>query len=85
MRPLPAGQGVFLGCRSSTAITMTVNLTGVGNAQTITVRLSNVTDSFSQILPDTNVSMNVLLGDVTDNKLVHALMFRRSNRNPVCL
>jgi hypothetical protein len=52
--------------------TMTVNLTAVDDVQKITVKLSNVTDTFSQVLPDTNVSMNVLLGDSTGNKSVNA-------------
>ena len=51
---------------------MTVNLTGVTDVQKITVTLSNVTDSFSQVLPDTTVSMNVLMGDATGNKLVNS-------------
>ena len=34
---------------------MTVDLAGVANAQFLTVTLSNVTDQFSQTLPNTNV------------------------------
>ncbi len=52
--------------------TMTVNLTGVGEVQKITVTLSNVTDSFSQVLPNAAVSMNVLAGDTNQNKTVNA-------------
>ena len=40
--------------------------------QKITVTLSNVTDSFSQVLPDTPVSVNMLIGDTTGNKTVNA-------------
>ena len=50
--------------------TMTINLTGVTDVQQIAVTLNNVTDTFSQVLPDTTVTMNVLLGDTTGNKAV---------------
>ena len=43
--------------------TVTVSLTGVVNRQTITVTLSNVTDSFGQTTPPLDVRMNVLFGD----------------------
>jgi hypothetical protein len=52
--------------------TMTVNLTGVANAQTLTVTLSGVTDEFSQVLPDTPVSVNMLIGDTSGNGVVNA-------------
>ena len=51
---------------------MTVNLSGVADMQTITVALSNVTDAFGQILPNTSVSVNMLIGDATGNKTVNA-------------
>ena len=51
---------------------MTVNLTGVANAQNVTVTLSNVTDNGAQVLPDTPVSMNMLIGDTTGDKSVSA-------------
>jgi autotransporter-associated beta strand protein len=47
--------------------TMTVNLTNVTNAQRLTIYLSNVTDNFAQVLPDTAVNMGVLLGDTNGN------------------
>jgi hypothetical protein len=50
--------------------TMTVNLTGVTNIQTITITLRGVTDTFSQVLPDTQVNMGVLVGDVNASGLV---------------
>lgn len=43
--------------------TMTVNLTGVTDAQTLTVALTNVTDSFAQVFPNTNINASFLLGD----------------------
>ena len=42
------------------------------DVQKITVTLSNVTDSFAQVLPDTAVSMNMLIGDTNGNKSVNA-------------
>jgi hypothetical protein len=52
--------------------TMTVTLTGVTNAQMTTITLSNVTDSFAQVLPDTAVTIGFLLGDVNGNLTVNA-------------
>jgi hypothetical protein len=52
--------------------TMAVNLRSVANAQQITVKLSGVTDTQAQVLADTMVSMNVLVGDSTGNKSVNA-------------
>jgi len=49
---------------------MTVNLTGVTDVQKITVTLSDVTSSTSQVLPDTSVSANMLIGDTTADKTV---------------
>jgi hypothetical protein len=51
---------------------MTVNLTGVTDVQRITVTLSNVTDTSAQVLPDTAVSVNMLIGDTNGNKAVSA-------------
>ena len=48
---------------------MTVNLTGVTNAQTVTVTLANVTDAFSQVLPNTAFSASFLLGDTNGDGL----------------
>jgi hypothetical protein len=52
--------------------TMTVNLSGVANVQTLTVRLSNVTDQFSQVLPDALISVTLLIGDTNGNGNVNA-------------
>jgi hypothetical protein len=49
-----------------------VPLTGVANGQTITVTLTNVTDTRGQILPGTSVSMNVLLGDTNGDGSVNS-------------
>ena len=51
--------------------TMTVNLTGVANAQKIIVTLSNVTDAYGRTLASAKVPMGILLGDVDGNKTVN--------------
>ena len=56
------------GSPTFSANTMTVSLTGVTNAQKVTVTLSGVTDVFSQVLANTDVSMNVLIGDTNASK-----------------
>jgi uncharacterized delta-60 repeat protein len=66
-----AGTGSVFGNPVFAGNTMTVNLTGVTDVQKITVTLSGVTSSVSQILPDTAVSMNMLIGDVTVDKTVN--------------
>jgi hypothetical protein len=66
------GTGSVLGSPTFDANTMTVNLTGVVNVQKITVTLSGVTDGYGQVLPDTAVSVNMLIGDTTGNKTVNA-------------
>lgn len=49
-----------------------VNLTGVANAQTVTVTLTNVADSLGQPLPDTAVSAGFLLGDSSGDGSVNS-------------
>lgn len=65
-----AGVGSVSGSPVFAGNTMTVNLTGVTDVQKITLTLSNVTSSTSQVLPDTAVSANILIGDTTGNKTV---------------
>jgi hypothetical protein len=49
---------------------MTVNLTGVADMQRVVLTLHNVTDRFSQVLPDRTIPINMLVGDTTGNKMV---------------
>ena len=49
-----------------------VNVTGVTNAQTIAVSLSNVSDSVGNFSSAVSASMGVLLGDVNGNRLVNS-------------
>jgi lysophospholipase L1-like esterase len=67
-----AGRGSVTGSPVFAGNVMTVNLTGVTDAQQITVTLSSVTDTYSHVLPSVAVKMNVLSGDTTGNKIVNA-------------
>ena len=66
-----SGTGSVFGNPIFAGNTMTVNLTGVTDVQKITVTLSDVTSSTSQVLPDTSVSANMLIGDTTGDKTVN--------------
>jgi uncharacterized delta-60 repeat protein len=65
-----AGTGSVSGSPIFAGNTMTVNLAGVTDVQTITVTLSGVTSSLSQVLPDIAMSLNMLIGDPTADKVV---------------
>ena len=67
-----SGVGNVAGSPSFNGNTMTISLTGVADMQKITVNLSNVTDSFAQVMPDTAISINMLAGDTTGNKTVNS-------------
>jgi hypothetical protein len=49
-----------------------VNLTGVGNAQRITVTLTGISDTAGNTTPTLAVAMGVLLGDTTGNGAVNS-------------
>jgi hypothetical protein len=51
---------------------MTVELTGVANAQTIAVKLSGVTSSAGQVLADKVVNISFLVGDTNGDGSVSA-------------
>lgn len=67
-----SGTGSVSGTPTVSGNTMTVNLTGVTNPQSLTVTLSSVTDQFLQVLPNTPVTMSVLIGDTNNNSVVNA-------------
>jgi hypothetical protein len=67
-----AGTGSVAGAPVFSGNTMTVNLTGVTDAQRITVSLTGVTDQFLQMLPKTTVQMGVLAGDTTGDGAVNS-------------
>jgi Dockerin type I domain len=66
------GTGTVSGTPAASGNTLTVNLTGVTTAQTLTVTLSNVTDQYLQVLPDTPLTMSVLIGDTNGNGAVNS-------------
>ena len=57
---------------SIAANTVTVNLSGIGNAKQISVTLHDVVDEFGQMLPDITVPMITLVGDTSGNGTVNA-------------
>ena len=65
-----SGTATISGTPTFSGNEMTVNLTGVANAQTVTVTLSGVTDVFSQVLADTPVSVKFLIGDTNNSSSV---------------
>ena len=67
-----SGTGTVSGTPAASGNTLTVNLTGVVSPQNITVTLNNVTDQFLQVLPDTPVTMSVVVGDTSANNAVNA-------------
>lgn len=67
-----SGVGSVMGMPSFSGNTMTVNLTGVSDVQRITVTLTGVTGTFSQMAPSTSVNMNMLIGDTNASKSVNA-------------
>jgi len=67
-----SGIGNVSGPPTFSGNTMTVNLTGVSDVQQITVTLSNVTDCFGSVLPNTMVTAGMLIGDTTENRTVNA-------------
>ena len=69
---LTTGIGTVSGSPTFAGKTMTVNLTGVADAQQVTVTLSGLTDVFSQTLPNQTINMGLLLGDTTGNGTVDA-------------
>ncbi|MDQ6766152.1 MAG: dockerin type I domain-containing protein [Verrucomicrobiota bacterium] len=52
--------------------TLTVNLTGVGDAQTVMLTLSNVTDTAGHVLPSTNFQISFLRGDTNGDRIVNS-------------
>jgi hypothetical protein len=65
-----SGVGSVSGAPTFSGHNMTVNLTGVANAQYVTVTLSNVTDSVGNFSSAVSATMGVLLGDVNATGLV---------------
>jgi hypothetical protein len=66
-----AGTATIAGSPIIAGNTVTVNLTGVANAQTVTITLSEITDSFGQSLAPISVSVGFLLGDTNGDGVVN--------------
>ena len=66
------GTGTVSGTPAFSGKTVTIDLVGVSDMQKLVVTLHNVTDRFSQVLPDTPITINMLIGDTTGNKSVNA-------------
>ena len=67
-----SGTGTVSGSPSFSGSTMTVNLTGVADAQAVTVSLSSVTDGGSRSLPTMAVTFKALVGDTNGDSSVNA-------------
>jgi hypothetical protein len=68
--PGPGGTASVSGSATTNGSLVTVNLTNVSNAQTLTIHLPNVTDGTRT--SNIDIPMSVLLGDTTANKAVNA-------------
>ena len=67
-----SGTGMVSGSPAFQGQTMTVNLSGVADRQSLALTLSNVTDSFGQVLPAPTVNIRFLAGDIDGNNSVSA-------------
>jgi ligand-binding sensor domain-containing protein len=67
-----SGTGSVSGAPIFNGNTMTVNLSGVSDVQTLTVSLSNVTGAGGSVLPAATVTLHLLAGDTNGNKTVNA-------------
>ncbi|MDQ6764810.1 MAG: hypothetical protein M3Z22_01720 [Verrucomicrobiota bacterium] len=65
-----SGAGTVAGSPTLSGSTMTVHLTGVANAQNVTVSLS-VTDTYTQSLADIPVTAGFLVGDTNGDRFVN--------------
>jgi len=61
-------------------VVITSSLTGVDNAQTVSVALANVTDASGNSSATVSATMEVLIGDVNASKGATATMFRSWSR-----
>jgi PQQ enzyme repeat len=64
------GTGTLSGAPVFSGHNVTVNLTGVANAQDLAVSLNGVTDEFGQTLASASATMSVLIGDTSGNGMV---------------
>jgi hypothetical protein len=69
---LTSGNGNIAGSPAFAGNTVTIALTDVTNAQKLVLTLSGFTDNLAQVLPDTALSVNILIGDTNGNKTTNA-------------
>jgi hypothetical protein len=69
---ITSGTATISGAPVLSGNTMTVNLTGVSDAQRVAVTLSDVQDVSSQTMPNTAVNVGFLVGDTSGNGSVTA-------------
>jgi hypothetical protein len=67
-----SGVGSVSGALGFAGNTVTVQLTGVTNAQRVTVNLSNMTDDYGQVLQSTPLTVSFLVGDTNGSGNVNA-------------
>ena len=67
-----SGPGTISGLPAFADNTMTVNLTGVPDAQTVTITLMNVSDNFGQVLGEFSFTAGFLVGDTNGDRVVNA-------------
>ena len=66
------GTGTLAGGPILSGNTMTLNFTGVADAQTLTVTLQDVTDVVSRVMPDTAIVIGFLFGDSSADRIVNS-------------
>ena len=66
------GTGSIAAAPTLSGTEVLVSVTGVANAQTLTVTLSNLADNLGYTLPDTSVSVGFLLGDTNGDRAVNS-------------
>jgi hypothetical protein len=66
-----SGTGTVSGSPVISGSTVTINLTGVTDAQTLTLLLDDMTSTNAETLPDTNVNIGFLVGDVNGSSGVN--------------
>ena len=67
---IDSGTGNISGAPVFSGKTATVNLTGVANAQNLTVSMNNVIDQYLQTLPSASATVSLLIGDTNGNGTV---------------
>ncbi len=68
---ITTGTGTIVGTPDFSSKTVTVDLTGVADAQALVITLRDVTDRFSQVLPTITLNVGFLVGDTNGNRFVN--------------